>query len=194
MKTFKELLLERQLNTKEEIQKAISEWSSLPHGKKESEAKRILKAAKRIGYIVRQPDILSYVEESKEQNRKLKKIFVDNNTSKYKNQDMSWSEKRVGQVELKAGDVLLHISATPIKAFSSKETCFFPQFRENYRGKYEMKGEGYNYYYTVKKEMKVDYYESDEYRFELKDGDYLELAFIAEYVPKEGIKIIKDYR
>lgn len=63
MKTFKELLLERQLNTKEEIQKAISEWSSLPHGKQASEAKRILKASKEIGYIVKQKEILAYVEE-----------------------------------------------------------------------------------------------------------------------------------
>lgn len=72
MKTFKELLLERQLKTKEDIQKAISEWSSLPKAKQASEAKRIIKASKEIGYIIKQQGILAYVEE---ENKQLEKWF-----------------------------------------------------------------------------------------------------------------------
>jgi hypothetical protein len=56
-------LFEERLNSKESFRKAIALWKNLPEGKKESEAKRILKASKREGYTVKQKDILAYADK-----------------------------------------------------------------------------------------------------------------------------------
>ena len=120
----------------------------------------------------------------------MKKIIVNSEKSKYKNQEMRWTETFSRKELLKAGTVLLHSSIKPVKYFTAKETCFFPRFR----GNYEMKGSGYNYYYTITEDTYVDYYESGEYRINLQDGDYMELAFEVSYIYKEGNKIVKDYR
>ena len=55
-------LFEERLNSKESFRRAIALWKNLPEGKKESEAKRILKASKREGYIVKQKEILAYAD------------------------------------------------------------------------------------------------------------------------------------
>ena len=56
-------LFEARLNSKESFRRAIALWKNLPQAKKEVEAKRILKAAKREGYTVKQKEILAYADE-----------------------------------------------------------------------------------------------------------------------------------
>ena len=62
-------LFEERLNSKESFRKAIALWKNLPEGKKEAEAKRILKASKREGYIVKQKEILKYVDKIEDFNK-----------------------------------------------------------------------------------------------------------------------------
>ena len=56
-------LFEARLNSKESFRRAIALWGKLPEGRKPAEAKRILKAAKREGYTVKQKEILAYADE-----------------------------------------------------------------------------------------------------------------------------------
>jgi hypothetical protein len=56
-------LFEERLNSKESFRRAIALWKNLAEGKKPAEAKRILKAAKREGYTVKQKEILAYADE-----------------------------------------------------------------------------------------------------------------------------------
>jgi len=56
-------LFEGRLVDRKDFQKAIALWKNLPEGKKAVEAVRILKSAKREGYIVKQKDILKYAEK-----------------------------------------------------------------------------------------------------------------------------------
>ena len=56
-------LFEARLNSKESFRRAIALWKNLPQAKKETEAKRILKAAKREGYTVKQKEILAYADK-----------------------------------------------------------------------------------------------------------------------------------
>ena len=63
MRQIENNLFEERLNSKESFRKAIALWKNLPEAKKESEAKRILKASKREGYIVKQKDILAYADK-----------------------------------------------------------------------------------------------------------------------------------
>ena len=56
-------LFEERLSSKESFRRAIALWKNLPQAKKEVEAKRILKAAKREGYIVKQKEILAYADK-----------------------------------------------------------------------------------------------------------------------------------
>jgi hypothetical protein len=60
MKKFKQLLLEMQMRTKEDLQKAINDWHNLPQAKKPSEAKKIIKKAKELNYPLKQQDILKF--------------------------------------------------------------------------------------------------------------------------------------
>jgi len=72
MKTFKQLinesydlLIESNLTTKEDIKKAVALWKNLPEGKKASEAKKIIKASRKLGYPLKQQDILAYDDSEK---------------------------------------------------------------------------------------------------------------------------------
>jgi len=56
-------LFEERLSSKESFRRAIALWKNINPAKKETEAKRILKAAKREGYIVKQKEILAYADE-----------------------------------------------------------------------------------------------------------------------------------
>jgi len=56
-------LFEERLNSKESFRRAIALWKNLAEGKKPAEAKRILKAAKREGYTIKQKEILAYADE-----------------------------------------------------------------------------------------------------------------------------------
>jgi hypothetical protein len=69
MYSIEKNLFEERLNSKESFRKAIALWKNLPEGKKEAEAKRILKASKREGYIVKQKDILKYADKIEDFNK-----------------------------------------------------------------------------------------------------------------------------
>jgi hypothetical protein len=56
-------LFEERLSSKESFRRAIALWKNINPAKKEVEAKRILKAAKREGYTVKQKEILAYADE-----------------------------------------------------------------------------------------------------------------------------------
>jgi hypothetical protein len=56
-------LFEERLSSKESFRRAIALWKNINPAKKEVEAKRILKAAKREGYTIKQKEILAYADE-----------------------------------------------------------------------------------------------------------------------------------
>lgn len=76
------MLLESKLNTKEDIKQAVALWKNLPQAKKASEAKKIIKASKDLGYPLKQQEILSYgdndsIENVIKVNKKPKNNVID---------------------------------------------------------------------------------------------------------------------
>jgi hypothetical protein len=108
MKTFKQVIIERfnilvesKLNTKEDIKQAVALWKNLPQAKKASEAKKIIKASKDLGYPLKQQEILSYGGDTREYLKTKKDKSVDTrNAFAFKVGDIVYSEWGFGQTNI----------------------------------------------------------------------------------------------
>jgi DNA topoisomerase-1 len=69
MKFSEYLLLEQNLNSEEDIQKAVNDFRSLEDREKPAMARMILKAAERVGYTIRAKEILKYDTSHPEQQK-----------------------------------------------------------------------------------------------------------------------------
>ena len=89
-------------------------------------------------------------------NKELK--IVDFHESKYKGQDMKWTEEFDSSEILQQDMVAYHYSDSPIKNFAIKETCFFPD-------PYDYTDIGYQI--LIPKGTKINWYKSGELRVEI---------------------------
>jgi len=94
--------------------------------------------------------------------------------AKYDGQDMRWTETFKEKITLKAGTMLYHSSDKKISEFLSKETCFFLDDRM----------ENYCYVAVLKKDVVVDYYESQEVRLEINENNCsIQYVGTIRYIP-----------
>jgi len=87
--------------------------------------------------------------------------------AKYVGQYIRWSEPCTGFDTLEAGTKLIHTSDRKLSGFTEKETCFFTDDR----------GTGHCYIITLKKDIEVEYFGSEEVRFDIDDSN-IEIQYV----------------
>ena len=167
-------LFEERLSSKESFRRAIALWKNLPEGKKESEAKRILKASKREGYIVKQKDILKYADSIVDYGKiKAKKAVRKDIRSKKKAKREERFEKIKSTVEDKDLEDKTRIELLALATKKGLKDNLYKMNREELLKLLKPKKEVLDSYEKKLKEHKEKY----------KD----ELNFIDEFGKKQGL-------